>query len=185
MDGVHNLGGKQGFGPVRYKTINHVFRAAWEPRAIAVYSMGLRPRLINRDKYRDTIERMEPRHYLSVSYYERLRAGFVTLCVEKGIVTREDLKKLAGGASPLSLPSAEGRHNAVPRESFEKRYTSKTSSSPAMCTCRVTSAVKSVSSSAFRRSTPARTRPHTIFRRRTNPPTTSASGPRIYCCKPP
>lgn len=116
MDGVHNLGGKQGFGPVRYKTINHVFRAAWEPRAIAVYSMGLRPRLINRDKYRDAIERMEPRHYLSVSYYERLRAGFVTLCVEKGIVTREDLKKLAGGASPLSLPSAEGR---VPRESFE------------------------------------------------------------------
>jgi len=118
MDGVHDLGGKQGFGPVRYETSNYVFKAEWEPRANALYSLGVRLGLINMDEYRHAIERMEPRHYLSASYYERSLTGFVTLCIEKGVVTREELERLAGGSIPLSLPSAEGRLNAVPRESF-------------------------------------------------------------------
>jgi nitrile hydratase subunit beta len=118
MDGVHDLGGKQGFGPVRYQTTKAVFKAAWEPRANALYSLGVRLGLINMDEYRHAIERMEPRHYLSASYYERSLTGFATLCVEKGLVTREELERRAGGAFPLSLPSAEGRRNAVPRESF-------------------------------------------------------------------
>lgn len=118
MDGVHDLGGKQGFGPVRYETSNYVFKAEWEPRANALYSLGVRLGLINMDEYRHAISRMEPRHYLSASYYERSLTGFMSLCVEKGVVTREELERLAGGSIPLSLPSAEGRLNAVPRESF-------------------------------------------------------------------
>jgi len=119
MDGVHDLGGKQGFGPVRYETSNYVFKAAWEPRANALYSLGVRLGLINMDEYRHAIERMEPRHYLSASYYERSLTGFMTLCVEKGVVTQEELERVAGGSIPLSLPSAEGRLNAMPRESFQ------------------------------------------------------------------
>jgi nitrile hydratase subunit beta len=118
MDGVHDMGGKQGFGPVRHETDKAVFKAAWEPRANALYSLGVRLGLVNMDEYRHAIERMEPRHYLSASYYERSLTGFATLCVEKGVVTHEELERLAGGAFPLSLPSAEGRHNAVPRERF-------------------------------------------------------------------
>jgi nitrile hydratase subunit beta len=119
MDGVHDIGGTQGFGPVRREAGAVVFEAAWVPRANALYSLGVRLGLINMDEYRHAIERMEPRHYLSASYYERSLTGFATLRVEKGVVTREELGRLAGGASPLSLPSAEGRLNAVPRESFE------------------------------------------------------------------
>jgi nitrile hydratase subunit beta len=118
MDGVHDMGGRQGFGPVRHEA-KAVFKAAWEPRANALYSLGVRLGLINMDEYRHAIERMEPRHYLSASYYERSLTGFATLCVEKGVVTREELEELAGGAFPLSLPGAEGRHNAMPRESFK------------------------------------------------------------------
>jgi nitrile hydratase subunit beta len=119
MDGVHDMGGKQGFGPVRHGASKAVFKAAWEPRANALYSLGVRLGLVNMDEYRHAIERMEPRHYLAAGYYERSLTGFATLCVEKGVVTREELERLAGGAFPLSLPSAEGRHNAMPRESFE------------------------------------------------------------------
>jgi nitrile hydratase subunit beta len=119
MDGVHDMGGKQGFGPVRYVSGKAVFKAAWEPRANALYSLGVRLGLINMDEYRHAIERMEPRHYLAAGYYERSLTGFATLCVEKGVVTREELERLAGGAFPLSLPSADGRHNASPRGSFK------------------------------------------------------------------
>lgn len=119
MDGVHDLGGKQGFGSVRYKTSNYVFKAAWEPRANALYSLGVRLGLVNMDEYRHAIERMDPRHYLSASYYERSLTGFATLCVEKGVVTREELERLADSTFPLSLQSAEGRLNAAPRDSFQ------------------------------------------------------------------
>jgi nitrile hydratase subunit beta len=64
------------------------------------------------------IEGMKPRHCLSASYYERCLTGFATLCIEKGVVSRKT-SRLAEGSFPLSLPSAERRHNAAVRESFE------------------------------------------------------------------
>jgi nitrile hydratase len=62
---------------------------------------------------------MEPRHYLTAGYYERSLTGFATLCVEKGVVTREELERRAGGAFPLSEPIGPGRPNAAARERFK------------------------------------------------------------------
>ena len=70
------------------------------------------------DEYRYAIERMEPRHYLSASYYERSLTGLATLCVEKGLVTREELERRAEGAFPLSAPGVSGRANVAARERF-------------------------------------------------------------------
>ena len=61
---------------------------------------------------------MEPRHYLSASYYERSLTSLATLCVEKGIVTQQELDRRVDGAFPLSAPSAPGRSNAPEREQF-------------------------------------------------------------------
>jgi len=61
---------------------------------------------------------MEPRHYLTASYYERSLTSLATLCVEKGVVTREELETLARGAFPLAAPSAPGRTNVATRERF-------------------------------------------------------------------
>src|SRR5262249_36604749 len=69
--------------------------------------------------YRHAIERMEPRHYLAAGYYERQFTGLITLLVEKGVVSREELERFAGGAIPLSLPSAQGRPNAPERARFK------------------------------------------------------------------
>jgi nitrile hydratase len=71
------------------------------------------------DEYRHAIERMDPRHYLAASYYERSLTGFATLCVEKGVVTREELERRASGSFPLSAQSARGRTNAPARERFK------------------------------------------------------------------
>ena len=65
------------------------------------------------------IEGMEPRHYLSASYYGRSLTGFATVCIEKVSYPREDFERLAEGSFPLPLRSAEGRHNAAVRESFK------------------------------------------------------------------
>jgi nitrile hydratase len=118
MDGIHDLGGRQGFGKVRFTRNARPFHAAWEVRANALYAYAARLGLINMDEYRHAIERMDPRHYLSASYYERSLTGLATLCVEKGLVTREELERRAGGEFPLSAPSAPGRSNVPARESF-------------------------------------------------------------------
>ena len=118
MDGIHDLGGKQGFGPVRHTPTASAFHEPWEKRVNALYSLAVRHGVFNMDEYRHAIERMEPRHYLSASYYERSLTGLATLCIEKGVATRAELEALAEGAFPLSLESAPGRSNRAERERF-------------------------------------------------------------------
>ncbi len=119
MDGMHDLGGRQGFGPVRWTHNATAFHADWEVRANSLYAFAVRQGLINMDEYRHAIERMEPRHYVTASYYERSLTGLATLCVEKGIVSRDELERRAGGRFPLAGPSAPGRSNLPTRERFE------------------------------------------------------------------
>ena len=118
MDGVHDLGGRQGFGRVRYTVNAPAFHASWEVRANALYAHAVRRGVFNMDEYRHAIERMEPRHYLGAGYYERTLTSLLTLCVEKGVVPREELEQRAGGDVPLAAPSAPGRGNAPHRERF-------------------------------------------------------------------
>jgi len=75
--------------------------------------------IFNMDEYRHAIERMEPRHYLTASYYERSLTSLATLLVEKGILTREELERRAQGRFPLAAPSAPGRSNVPTRERFQ------------------------------------------------------------------
>ncbi len=119
MDGMHDLGGKQGFGPVRHSPKAQVFHAEWEKRVNAMYSLAVKQGVFNMDEYRHAIERMEPRHYLAAGYYERTLTSLATLCVEKGLVTRDELERRAQGAFPLSSASAPGRSNRSDRERFK------------------------------------------------------------------
>lgn len=119
MDGIHDLGGKQGFGAVRYTPNAPAFHAAWEVRANSLYAFAVRCGMFNMDEYRHAIERMDPRHYLAASYYERSLTGLATLLVEKGVVTREELERRARGLVPLATPSAAGRTNVPTRERFQ------------------------------------------------------------------
>src|SRR5437773_12123035 len=119
MDGMHDLGGRQGFGPVRYTVNARAFHAPWEVRVNSLYAFAVRLGIFNMDDYRHAIERMEPRHDLAASYYERSLTGLATLLVEKGIVTREELERRAEGPFPLAAPSAPGRTNVPTRERFQ------------------------------------------------------------------
>jgi hypothetical protein len=119
MDGIHDMGGRQGFGRVRYAPDAKAFHAPWEIRVNSLYGLAVGAGLFNMDEYRHAIERMEPRHYLAASYYERSLTALVTLCIEKGVVTREELERFARGSVPLSSPSGPGRSNAAARQRFQ------------------------------------------------------------------
>jgi nitrile hydratase beta subunit len=90
MNGVHDMGGMTCFGPIIKEENEPVFHAPWERR---VFGMGMLTigSLDTPDASRHTIERMEPAHYLSSSYYEHWLAGLETVLVEKGVCTKEEL----------------------------------------------------------------------------------------------
>ena len=118
MDGMHDLGGKQGFGPVRHAPDAAVFHEDWEKRINALYGLAVRLGIFNMDEYRHAIERMEPRHYLGAGYYERTLTSLATLLVEKGLATQAELEARAQGAFPLALPLGPGRSNVATQRAF-------------------------------------------------------------------
>jgi len=119
MDGIHDLGGKQGFGRVRFTHDASAFHAEWDVRANSLYVFAVRRGIFNMDEYRYAIERMDPRHYLTASYYERSLTSLATLLVEKGVVTHAELEQRAGGRVPLAAPGGPGRTNVAGRERFQ------------------------------------------------------------------
>ena len=87
MNGVHDLGGMQGFGPVEREENEPVFHAPWEGRVFAMRSLvRATTGLWSIDEGRHSIERMDPAAYLASSYYERWLVSLETLCVEKGLL---------------------------------------------------------------------------------------------------
>ncbi len=104
MDGIHDLGGMQGFGAIGHSPSEPVFHEPWEATARVLAEVVGGAIGVSGGEFRHAIERMDPRHYLTASYYERWLTGAATLAVEHGLVTREDLEASAGGRFPLSGP---------------------------------------------------------------------------------
>lgn len=104
MNGVHDLGGMDGFGPVDVEANEPVFHHAWERTAFGLTAATSAQRLRNVHTFRHAIERMEPVHYLSSSYYEHWLTATATLLIEMGIVTLAELEARVGGRMPLSQP---------------------------------------------------------------------------------
>jgi nitrile hydratase subunit beta len=104
VDGVHDLGGLDGFGPVEHRKTEPYFEQAWERAAFRI-GLGLIAALsLPGGRFRHAIERMAPEHYLSSAYYEHWLTGFATIATESGFTTRDELERRAGGRFPLSQP---------------------------------------------------------------------------------
>ncbi len=91
MNGVHDMGGMDGFGAVVPEKNEPVFHSDWERRMYALVGLAMRAAQSNIDEFRHAIERIPPARYLASSYYERWLAAAETLLVERGVVTREEL----------------------------------------------------------------------------------------------
>jgi nitrile hydratase subunit beta len=104
VDGIHDLGGMQGFGSVAHSPAEPAFPARWQAVARALMVVVADAVKASGGEFRHSIERMEPGHYLTSSYYEHWLTAAATLAVEHGLVTRAELEGRAGGRFPLSGP---------------------------------------------------------------------------------
>jgi nitrile hydratase len=91
MDGAHDMGGTQGFGPVRPEADEPVFHAVWEQRVMALTLAMARPGGWNIDMSRFAREDRSPRDYLDRSYYQIWLAGLERLLDERGLVASQEI----------------------------------------------------------------------------------------------
>lgn len=93
MNGVHDMGGMHGFGPIPIEENEPVFHENWEARALAMTLALAGWQRWNLDRSRYAREALPPAEYLSMSYYERWIAALVDLAVENGLLSREELRQ--------------------------------------------------------------------------------------------
>jgi nitrile hydratase len=112
MNGVHDMGGMHGLGPVVPEKDEPVFHHEWERRAFALtVATGFLGKW-NLDMGRFAREQMPPAEYLATSYYEHWLWGLEKLLADKGLVTRAEIDARVTGRSsapgPAARPAPEG-----------------------------------------------------------------------------
>lgn len=109
MDGIHDLGGVQGFGKVPHAvnslSYKPVFHEDWEHLAysLALVAAGVLD-AFSLDEMRHAIERMSARHYFASPYYDRINIGTASLLVELGYITQDELNEALGSYFELARP---------------------------------------------------------------------------------
>ena len=110
MNGVHDMGGMHGMGPVQQESDEPVFHHRWEARAYALTrAMGAFGRW-NIDASRHQRELIPPAEYLRMSYYEKWITGLTELLLKHGFVSPAEL------ASGKAAPGAAKQTPALPAQ---------------------------------------------------------------------
>jgi nitrile hydratase len=115
MNGVHDMGGMDGFGPVEAEPNEPVFHHDWEGRVMAmVRAVGANGGL-NIDMQRFSREMLPPEVYLRSSYYKKWFLAFERTLIERGMVGEDEVA--AGHTLRESMPLKRGTFSLtdVPR----------------------------------------------------------------------
>ena len=105
MNGVHDMGGMQNFGPVAPEAGEPWFHAAWERRAFALTLAMGGARVWNLDQTRAARESLPPAQYLASSSYQIWLDGLIKLMLERGLITREELAEGRMHEPPVRIPN--------------------------------------------------------------------------------
>jgi len=84
VDGIHDLGGRHGFGGSLAERDEGGFHADWERRVFALVSLVSAQGCFNTDEFRHAIERLDPVTYLADGYYGRWLGAVELLAREAG-----------------------------------------------------------------------------------------------------
>ena len=91
MDGIHDMGGMDGFGKVEPEPNEPVFHADWEGRVLAMQRAMGYAGAWHIDMSRFAQERLPPPVYLTASYYQRWALAMERNVVERGYAGADEL----------------------------------------------------------------------------------------------
>lgn len=111
MDGVHDMGGMDGFGHVEPEPDEPLFHAPWEGRVMAMNRAMGATGAWNIDMARYAREIIPPHVYLASTYYRKWLLGLEQLLLDQGLVDADELA--AGRALRSGKPLPRGRFTAA------------------------------------------------------------------------
>lgn len=103
MDGTHDLGGKQGFGPIPIGD-NEGFHHDWERRMWGIARSNVGPPGMVIDWFRHGVERLAPSDYLSFAYFNKWCTNYFMLLIDGGVFSMDEVLK--GHADSPADPAA-------------------------------------------------------------------------------
>ena len=120
MDGIHDLGGREGFGPIPIGD-DTPFAHEWERRMWALSRHGIAPEGATIDWFRHVLERMVPKDYLSFPYFAKWCTTFLAMHLDAGSFTLEEIRaghtrRRRPPPPPLSLDEVLARQRAMHRD---------------------------------------------------------------------
>lgn len=90
MDGIHDMGGKQGYGPVDVHEVDEPFHQAWEGRMWAIARNCSAPDWTI-DWWRHVRERIDPVDYLERPYFDSWMQTYAAAFVTSGVFTLDEI----------------------------------------------------------------------------------------------
>ncbi|MEM9332992.1 MAG: nitrile hydratase subunit beta [Pseudomonadota bacterium] len=103
MNGLHDMGGMQCYGPVIPEENEPIFHADWEKKALAMtVAMGFAGKW-NIDISRHARESLPPEFYLTKSYYQIWLAGLEKLMLERSMLTEQEIATGAVEIDPVAV----------------------------------------------------------------------------------
>ena len=124
MNGVHDMGGMHGMGPIVHDPNEPVFHEEWEGRAWGLQrAMGR----WGRGQWGNTryeLERILAADYLRMSYYERWFTVLVNRLLRSNLITRGELESgradpaLPAPTLPAATPPAQGATGGAARQTI-------------------------------------------------------------------
>jgi nitrile hydratase subunit beta len=93
MNGIHDLGGRDGIGAINPTESEPVWKEEWEKHAHTFFPLAFRAGFFGVDSFRYGMEQMDPVEYLSSPYYEHWLHSVTHHGVRKGVLDLAEIEK--------------------------------------------------------------------------------------------
>lgn len=107
MDGIHDLGGKQGFGPVDVDEEQVAFHADWEGRMWAIAQCAGGRDGWTLDWWRHCRELIDPVDYLARPYFDSWMQAYTATYIDSGTISLDEIIHAKSATPAVAPPPAK------------------------------------------------------------------------------
>ncbi len=93
MNGIHDIGGMDGLGPITREANEPPFHSDWERQVAGLFFLTILKGLYNDDEFRQARERLDPVKYLQYPYYRHWLMAIQRLLVEKHLLGADEIER--------------------------------------------------------------------------------------------
>ena len=130
MDGIHDLGGRHGFGKVDVNEGEEQFQEEWEARMLAMVNGMTRAPDWTLDWFRHCRELIDPVDYLSRPYMDQWAQTYSAMMVNSGWATVEELASGTAEHTVTDVPAPMTAADVKARPMRARRFDTETDVKP-------------------------------------------------------